>query len=419
MDLFSAVSALVGLSALLSYINHRFVRLPGTIGIVVLTLALILVVRLAGNFSTDTARHLVQINEQIDFSRTLLEVMLGFLLFAAALQVDLEALKKQFREVLVLSTVGVVISTGLIGLGLYWLTQYIGTPIPMIGCLLFGALISPTDPVAVGAVLKQSPIPPRLETIISGESLFNDGVGLVLFVSLQEVANPDVDFFLLDAVKLFAQEVIGGIGLGLAMSFVAYRLIKASDDFQTVVLLSLALVMLLSVVASSLHVSVPLAEVAAGLLLGQRLPGGQSTDSPKFYLKRFWHLIDELLNTVLFVMIGLQVVGLPYLSNYTWIALCATVLVIAARWLSILLPFLLQFQLAKQPKGSLRILTWAGLRGGISIALALSLPDSPYNELILACCYGVVMFSIIGQGLTLNRLVTSVAKSQQSISQTS
>ena len=187
-----------------------------------------------------------------------------------------------------------------------------GFPIPLLGCLLFGALISPTDPVAVGAVLKQSPIPPRLETIISGESLFNDGIGLVLFVSLQEVANPEVNFFLIDAVKLFAQEVIGGIGLGLFMGFVAYRLIKVSDDFQTVVLLSLALVMILSVVANSLHVSVPLAEVAAGLLLGRRLPGGQSAESPKAYLKRFWHLIDELLNTVLFVMIGLQVMSSPY-----------------------------------------------------------------------------------------------------------
>lgn len=417
MDLFSAVSALVGLSALLSYINHRFVRLPGTIGIVVLTLVLILLIRLAGSFSTFTAQLLLQINEQIDFSRTLLDIMLGFLLFAAALQVDLDALKKQFREVLVLSTVGIVISTGLIGFGLFWLTQWMGFPIPLLGCLLFGALISPTDPVAVGAVLKQSPIPPRLETIISGESLFNDGIGLVLFVSLQEVANPEVNFFLIDAVKLFTQEVIGGIGLGLLMGFVAYRLIKVSDDFQTVVLLSLALVMILSVVANSLHVSVPLAEVAAGLLLGRRLPGGQSAESPKVYLKRFWHLIDELLNTVLFVMIGLQVMSSPSLSKYSWIALGTIFLVIVARWLSILLPFLLQFQLAKQPKGSLRILTWAGLRGGISIALALSLPDSSYKELILACCYGVVLFSIIGQGLTLNRLVTSVAQSTQPVSE--
>lgn len=410
MDLFTAVSTLVGLSALLSYLNARFVRLPGTIGLVVLTLALTLTTLVAGSLSTRFAHLLVSITEQIDFTRTLLEVMLGFLLFAAALQVNINELKQQFRAVLVMSTVGVVLSTALIGVGFYWLTSALGLPVPLLACFLFGALISPTDPVAVGAVLKQSPIPRRLETIIAGESLFNDGVGLVLFVSLQEVADPNVVFAFSDAVVLFAQEVFGGIALGLLFGYVAYRLIKASDDFQTVVLLSLALVMLISVVANTLHLSVPLAEVAAGLLLGRRLQSSTRTDSPKQYLNRFWHLIDELLNTILFVMIGLQVVVLPFLSDYLLIGICSVVLVVAARWLSIALPFLLQFQLSRQPRGSLRILTWAGLRGGISIALALSLPDSSYRELILASCYGVVLFSIIGQGLTLQGLVRSLAE---------
>ncbi|QHV97639.1 cation:proton antiporter [Spirosoma endbachense] len=414
MDIFTAASALVGISALLSYVNARFVRLPGTIGVVVLTLVLIVLVLIVGNVSSGFARMLIGITEQIDFSKTLLDVMLGFLLFAAALHFDLDDLKQQFRPVLILSTVGVLFSTALFGIGFYFLTNAFGFPVPLVYCFLFGALISPTDPVAVGAVLKDSPIPRRLETIITGESLFNDGVGLVLFISLQEVADPSVNFFLSDAILLFCREVFGGISIGLLMGFVAYRLIKVSDDFHTVVLLSLALVMILSVVANALHVSVPLAEVSAGLLLGSRLPGADKINSPKFYLDRFWHLIDEILNTILFVMIGLQIVVLPFLNNYLLIGLATVVLAIVARSLSILLPYLLQFQLSRLKPGSLRILTWAGLRGGISVALALSLPDSPYRELILASCYCIVIFSIIGQGLTLKKVVNSVAKKQAS-----
>lgn len=413
MDIFTAASALVGLSALLSYINARFIRLPGTIGVVFLTLILTIIVLIAGNLFSGFARVLIAITQQIDFSRTLLEVMLGFLLFAAALQVDLASLKQQVKPILILSTEGVIFSTVLFGLGFYGITQVFDLGVPLIYCFLFGALISPTDPVAVGAILKQSPIPSRLETIITGESLFNDGVGLVLFISLQEVADPAVNFAFSDAVLLFCREVFGGIALGLLLGFIAYRLIKATDDFQTVALLSLALVMILSVLATALHMSVPLAEVAAGLLLGSRLPGGDRTDTPKFYLSRFWHLMDEMLNTVLFVMIGLQIVVLPFLTNHLLIGLLAVVLVLVARSLSIFLPFLLRFQPTKLNPGSLRILTWAGLRGGISIALALSLPDSPYRELILASCYCIVIFSIIGQGLTLNKLVSSVVKSEE------
>ncbi|UHG89984.1 cation:proton antiporter [Spirosoma oryzicola] len=412
MDLFTATSILVGLSALLSYINARFIRLPGTIGVVFLTLVLIISVVIIGSLSSGFAQLLIGITEQIDFTKTLLDVMLGFLLFAAALHFDLDDLKQQFRPVLVLSTVGVIFSTALFGVGFYFLTNLFNFPVPLMYCFLFGALISPTDPVAVGAILKDSPIPRRLETIITGESLFNDGVGLVLFISLQEVANPDVSFSFSDAVLLFCREVFGGISLGILMGLIAYRLIKASDDFHTVVLLSLAMVMIVSVIGNALHVSVPLAEVAAGLLLGSRLSGSSRTDTPKFYLDRFWHLMDEILNTILFVMIGLQIVVLPFIRDYLLIGLLTVVLAIVARSLSILLPYLLQFQLSRLKPGSLRILTWAGLRGGISVALALSLPDSPYRELILACCYSIVIFSIIGQGLTLKRVVSSATKNQ-------
>lgn len=412
MDIFTAASALVGISALLSYINARFIRLPGTIGVVFLTLVLTIFVLIAGSLFSGFAEMLLTLTQQIDFSRTLLDVMLGFLLFAAALHVDLASLKQQVRPILILSTEGVIFSTALFGLGFYGLTQAFGFEVPLIYCFLFGALISPTDPVAVGAILKQSPIPHRLETIITGESLFNDGVGLVLFISLQEVADPAVNFSVSDALLLFVREVFGGIALGLLLGFIAYRLIKATDDFQTVILLSLALVMILSVLAAALHMSVPLAEVAAGLLLGSRLPGADRTDSPKFYLNRFWHLMDEVLNTILFVMIGLQIVVLPFLTNYLLVGLLAVVLIVIARGLSIFLPSLLRFQPIQLKSGNLRILTWAGLRGGISVALALSLPDSAHRELILASCYCIVIFSIIGQGLTLNKLVNAVVREE-------
>ena len=408
MDIFTAASALVGLSALLSYVNARFLRLPGTIGVVVLTLILTIVMLVVGSISSGFTKFLFDLTERIDFTKTLLDVMLGFLLFAGALHVDLDELKQQFRAVLVLSTVGVLFSTALFGGGFFFLTHVFGINVPLIYCFLFGALISPTDPVAVGAIMKKAPIPNRLQTIITGESLFNDGVGLVLFISLQEVINPDVNFYFSDALLLFAREVFGGIALGLLMGYVAYRLIKASDDFQTVILLSLALVMLLSVVASALHASVPLAEVTAGLLVSRRLRGKAGQESPKVYLNRFWHLMDEILNTILFVMIGLQTVVLPFQSSFVVIGFMTAVLAIIARSLSIILPFLLQFRLSRMNPGSLRILTWAGLRGGISVALALSLPDSPYRELILICSYCIVLFSIIGQGLTLTKLVNSV-----------
>lgn len=405
MDNYTAVSILVALGALLSYINLRFVQLPGTIGIVVLATAVTIMSLVLGSLSSGFAQLLRDLTVQIDFSRTLLEIMLGFLLFAAALQVDFDALKAQFKPVLVLGTVGVILSTVLFAFGFLLLTRALNIDIPPIFCFMFGALVSPTDPVAVGAVLRQSPIPHRLETIITGESLINDGVGLVLFVSLQEVADPTVEFHFSDALLLFAREVIGGIALGVSLSYVAYRLIRFTDDFQTVVLLSLALVMVLSVFTTAIHASVPLAEVAAGLFLGTRLPESKGKNSPKAYLKRFWHLVDEMLNTILFVMIGLQIVVLPFLSNYLLVGLLSIPIMVLARGLSIALPFFSQFRRERQTPGSLRILTWAGLRGGISIALALSLPDSSYNEIILASCYCLVLFSIVGQGLTLGPLV--------------
>ncbi len=254
--------------------------------------------------------------------------------------------------------------------------------------------------------IKKSKIPPRLETIISGESMFNDAVGLILFVTLLEIANQNVSFSLGATLRLFAQEVIGGVVIGLAAGYVGYRLIKSISDFQTIFLISMALVLGVSVIAGKIHASVPLSVVVAGLVIGNKNFGkGHPAEQ---YLSQVWHLLDDILNTILFVMIGLQLVLLPFLSKYWLIGLLSIVIILIARVVSVSLPAF--FMLRKLNFGNLSILTWAGLRGGISVAMALLLPPSDYQKIILSCCYFIVMFSVIVQGLTLNKVVDKIAK---------
>jgi len=301
----------------------------------------------------------------------------------------------------------VLVSATIFGLLFKGITQLLNIHMPLIYCLIFGALISPTDPIAVGAILKQSKIPTRLHTIISGESLFNDGLGLVLFVILLDVTNPlTPDVSLRSVLTLFAQEVLGGIGIGLVMGYIGFRLMRATEDFRTMLLISIALVLIISVVAGKLHASIPLSAVTAGLMIGNRsLDRNQSGNE---FITRVWQLIDDLLNTVLFVMIGLQLVVLPFLNDYWLVGVLAIVAILLARLASVSLPAI--FLLHRANAGNLSILTWAGLRGGISIAMALTLPPSPYKEVILAACYFIVIFSIIVQGLSLNKVVSYVVK---------
>jgi CPA1 family monovalent cation:H+ antiporter len=267
-------------------------------------------------------------------------------------------------------------------------------------------LISPTDPVAVSAIIKGSKLPLNLSTIISGESLSNDGIGLVLFITVLEIIESGVGhFIILKTILLFVREVFGGIALGLILGFVAYRLMKTVADFQTIVLISLSLVMSISVIALYVHLSIPMAVVTAGLFTGNRNINLNDTANTQLYLERFWHLIDEMLNTILFVMIGLQMVNLPYLSNYWLTGVIAIVLILIARYLSILLPLTFLRRTLKVNYSSVNILTWAGVRGGISIALALSLPSNQYRFIILSGSYFIVIFSVVVQGLTLNRLI--------------
>lgn len=408
MHIFLIIALLVIVSALFSYLNARFLKLPGTIGIMSLTIVASIITIIVDKLNPEIANHLNILAKNINFSTTVLNIMLGFLLFATAFNLDSSKLKKQMRPVLILSTVGVILSTAIFGTLLYFIAGIINIEIPYIYCILFGAIVSPTDPVAVGAIIKGSKLPSNLETIISGESLFNDGIGLVLFITILEITQSgtdNIDFA--KAAILFAQEVFGGIALGLVTGFLAHRLMLSIKDFQTIVLVSMALVMINSLVAESLHLSIPLAVVTAGLLAGGRSINADRKERSHEALEDFWKLVDELLNTMLFVMIGLQMVNIPYINSYWISGALGIIIILAARWMSIALPLTFLRRTLNVSYDNVNILTWAGVRGGISIALALSIPNSDYRHFILSGTYFIVIFSIIVQGLTLNKVINA------------
>lgn len=410
MDTFTTITLLFTISAFISFINHRFVKLPGTIGIMVIAICLSLVILVAGKSFPNIYSSIKELTASIDFTKALLDIMLAFLLFASALHFDFEKLKEQKLPVLVLSTVGVIGSTSIFAVLMYYTTPLLGIDTPFLYCLLFGALISPTDPVAVLSILKKSKIPKSLETIIGGESLFNDGVGILLFVTLRELTeNAEASFSFAHASTLFVQEVFGGIALGVASGFLCIRLVKKVDELQTILMMTIAMVMGISVVGGLLHVSIPLAAVTAGLMLSQmKLGESESSIKLKDLLDKIWGLIDDLLNTILFVMIGLQIVTIKFYSAYWLISLLAIIFVLLARGLSIAVPAIFLRRTLNLAYNNMAIILWAGLRGGISVALALSLAESEFKPMIVSISYIIVIFSIIVQGLTLNKVVNKL-----------
>ncbi len=409
MDTLTIITALVTISALISYLNYRILRLPGTIGVIAISVIFSLLITIFGKSMPVAFSFITELTNSIDFSKTLLDIMLGFLLFASALHFDFEKLKQQRWPVFMLSTIGVVGSTLIFGLLLYGTTYFLDIDFPLLYCLLFGALISPTDSVAVMSVLKRSKISPALETIIGGESLFNDGAGILMFVILRELLEQTTTLTFDHAFSLFIHEVFGGLVLGALFGFVAYRTTRYIKDFQTVVMSSVAVVLCISVIGNRVHVSIPMATVAAGLVLGNTTLGSKTSTQLQDYLHRVWKLIDELFNTILLVMIGLQVVQMPFLNNYWLVGALAIGFSLVSRAISITLPTFFISSLRKKYK-SIFVLVWAGLRGGISVALALSLPESPYKEAIVSATYFVVLFSIVIQGLSLNKVVRVFSK---------
>lgn len=383
--------------------------MPAMIGVMTISVMVSLAVLIIGRIGDEKYNLITRFAYNINFSQVLLDVMLGFLLFASALQLDNERLNLLKRPVFGLSTLGVFVSAGAFGAMFYGLSLLLKIHIPLIYCFIFGAIISPTDPIAVGSILKKTKIPARLETIISGESLFNDAIGLILFVTLIGIAKqtgPTIS--IMETVQVFVQEVLGGIALGLAFGYAGYWLIKPIRDYQTIFLITVAVVLGISLAANQLHVSIPLAAVVAGLIIGNNKFSKEHEGSG--FLNRIWHLIDEVLNTILFVMIGLQLLVLPFLKDYWLIGGCSIIIILVARMMSVTINAF--FELKKISLRNLSILTWAGLRGGISIALALSLSPTVYREIILSCCYCIVIFSVLVQGLTLNKLVDTALGSK-------
>jgi len=410
MDIFTIITILVFLSAIFGYLNARLLNMPNRIGLMLITIVFTLVVFGISYFDDTLLNAEKYIISQIDFKSVLLDVMLSFLLFAGALHTNFQQLKVQRWPILVFSTLGVLVSTFLVGTSMYYVLQALGMEISFIYCLLFGSLISPTDPIAVLGILKKAGAPKKLETKIVGESLFNDGVGVVVFLTIfQLAAAGDAAIEPLKILELFGVEVIGGLVLGLVLGWGTYKLMKSIDDYDIEVIITLATVMMGTLIAQYFHLSAPLAMVAAGLVVGNdTVRDAAMSETTETYVDKFWELLDILLNTLLFVLMGMEMLVLTFTIDYVVAGLIAIPLVLACRYLSLLLPIrFFEKKLDFVPKTNL-VMTWGGLRGGISIALALGLTDDMHRDLFLVITYVVVVFSIIGQGLTVEKLVKRI-----------
>ncbi len=405
MAALDTAAALVTLAALFSWANHRYIRLPTTIALLLFSLAASLAIIALGSLGIHFDTLAIELLAEIDFDEALLHGMLSFLLFAGALHVDLDELAQRKWAIGFLASVGVLVSTVLVGAVTWWLFAALGHPLPFIWCLLFGALISPTDPIAVLAILKSAGADPALRIKMSGESLLNDGVGVAVFLVLLAVATGGEDATWQGAALLFAREAIGGALFGFALGWIAYRLLASVDNYQVEVLVTLALVMGGYALATRLHLSGPIAIVVAGLLIGNHGRRFAMSEKTIERLDGFWELVDEILNAALFVLIGLEVLLIAFEPAWGWAAVLAIPVVLAARLASVSLAAALPPLRKEFPPRVIGLLTWGGLRGGISIALALSLPAAPERSALITVTYVVVVFSILVQGLTLARVL--------------
>jgi len=408
MSLFGIFAVLITLAALFGFVNEQTLRLPTAIGVtlasLVLSLGLILLHQLGIGVGIGPEAML----GQVDFDNLLMQGLLSFLLFAGALHVDLDELRRNRWPVLVLATVGVVLSTFLVGTVTWWLLGRLGLGISYPWALVFGALISPTDPIAVLGILKQAKTPKSIENLITGESLFNDGIGVVVFTALVAVATSSDGIEPSHVAKLFLEEAVGGVLYGLALGLVAYWLLKSIDNYSVEVLITLAVVMGGYALAGALHTSGPLAMVVAGLLLGNQGRAFAMSDTTREHLDTFWELVDEILNALLFVLIGLEVLVLDMSWELVLLGAAAIPVVLGARLTAVLSTLHALGLRARYERYTARVMTWGGLRGGISIALALSLPAGGERGLIVGATYVIVVFSILVQGLTIGPLARRI-----------
>lgn len=414
LSLFEIAAMMLALSALFGWINHAFLKLPHTIGLLVMALVASLVllgleIVFPSIGLTDTFQSAIG---QIDFNETVMNGMLAFLLFAGALHVDMNFLKSRRWAIGLMATIGVLVSTFIVGGGFYLLAQILGLNLPFIWALVFGSLISPTDPVAVLSILKTVDMPAELEAKIAGESLFNDGVGVVVFTIIVAIAygsgghGPE-HVGPAEIAELFFVEAGGGALLGLVTGWIAYRAMAMIDEHAIEILITLGIVAGTYAVAQRLHLSGPIAVVVAGLLIGNKGAEFAMSEHTRTYLFGFWEMIDEILNSVLFLLIGLEILILSSSMDpkFAWVVLFSIPLVLVARLIAVSIPIKFLGIFRSFTKGAIPVLTWGGVRGGISVALALSLPDVPEKPIILIATYGVVIFSIVVQGLTVKNVV--------------
>ena len=408
MEMLDLCALLLSLAAIFSYINFRFIKLPTTIGIMLIAMLISVSLVVLGHYGFEGIQNkATTVLEGIDFNKALMHGMLSFLLFSGALHVNLEDLARHKWIISILATFGVVLSTFIVG-GSAWIVVWIvGIKLPFIYCLLFGSLISPTDPIAVIGILKKAGVPKSLETKITGESLFNDGVAVVVFLVIMGIVAGGHDVTAGHIMLLFGEEAIGGMVFGFAIGWLAYLMLKSVDNYQVEVLLTLALVMGGYSLAHAIHVSGPIAMVVAGIFIGNRGRLFAMSEKTREHLDSFWELMDEILNAVLFLLIGLEVLVLTMKGSYLIAGLAMIPIVLLARFISVGLPVTFMRRIRGFSPNAVKIMTWGGLRGGISVALALSIPAGPEREALLTITYIIVVFSILVQGLTIERLVAS------------
>jgi CPA1 family monovalent cation:H+ antiporter len=419
VELYYSFSALIVLASIFAYLNYRFLKLPSTIGIMVIAIVVsIFLVMFGETVLPRTFGHLNNLMNGIDFTEVLMGAMLNFLLFAGGIHININDLKEQFRPVLIFSTVGVVISTFVVGFAMFYLLPFLGIQLPFIYCLVFGALISPTDPVAVLSILKQANVSKSLETKVAGESLFNDGMAVVVFtVVLQLAVGKEVDLGVESIGLLLMKEAGGGILLGVVLGWITSRLMREVDDYIISVLVTLSVVMGGYLIARQMHISGPLTMVAAGLFMGNFNVRFKMKSITQDYLIKFWELIDEILNAVLFLFIGFELLMIKDLKHFMVPGLLAIAVVLFARLISIWVPTRFMSLKTRFSPQTIKVLVWGGIRGGVSIALAMSIPKSEYSEIILSITYCVVVFSIIVQGLTIAKVANpkAIAKEEEQL----
>ncbi len=405
MATYHIISILILLTAIFAYVNDRWIKWPPTIGIMVIALLSSILIAIFGSLIPGFSSKALLLVSNINFEQVLMKIMLAFLLFAGALHVDANELKKEFWPVMLMATIGTFISTFLVSVMAYYLFAAFGLQIPYIYCLLFGALISPTDPIAVMGILKQAGIPKTLEVKITGESLFNDGVGVVVFLTIFEVAvNGTTKFSIGNTVMLFLKEAGGGLLFGAILGYVAHLLIKSIDNYRVEVLITLTVVMCGYSLADYLHLSGPLAIIIAGIIMGTKGKGEGLSELSRDYLGKFWDLTDEIFNAILFLLIGLEMLVIKVNPTIMIISGIMIAVVLLARLLCVAAPVLFLKIWMKFEKNAILILTWGGLRGGLSVAMALSIPEAMHRDEFVLITYVIVVFSIVVQGLTIGKL---------------